>query len=182
MIRLVVEPFDKRRTGHPIGGQCAADTMFLQSVPVFKRYDFHRVASELAGHFAQAVHGPHIATRLVAPANDRLPNILFQCQHLISVLLISGAETRGNRCRGSAQRFGLSERTGSRKKALFISAASLLAWVFGRSSLGLVVCLLVDHPIENRRRGCNSSAIFARKASLAHPDGFAESEQADFLL
>ena len=78
MIRLVVEPFDKRRTGHSVRGQCAADAMFLQSVPVFKRYDFHRVATELAGHFAQAVHGPHIATRLVAPANDRLPNIFFQ--------------------------------------------------------------------------------------------------------
>ena len=78
MISLVVEPFDKRGTGHPIGGQCAADAMLLQCVPVLKRYDFHRVASELAGHFAQTVHGPHVTAHLVAPANDRLPNILFQ--------------------------------------------------------------------------------------------------------
>jgi hypothetical protein len=42
--------------------------------------------------------------------------------------------------------------------------------------------MLIDHPIENCRRGGDASAIFAREAALADSDGFPEPEQADFCL
>lgn len=48
--------------------------------------------------------------------------------------------------------------------------------------LGPWVCMLIDHPIENGRRGGDASAIFAREAALADSDGFPEPEQADFCL
>ena len=78
VVRLIVESFDERCAGHSVGSEDTFQVVFLDGFPIFEGNDFHGIAAEFLGDFAEAVERPLVPAGLVAPSNDGLADIFFE--------------------------------------------------------------------------------------------------------
>ena len=79
LVTRIIKPPHKRRTGHAIGGYCAAQAMLLDRWPVLGVGQFDRGAAELLGDLTHLFNVPLVASRGKAPVHNRLVDATLLC-------------------------------------------------------------------------------------------------------